>query len=196
MWYSDFKVDIWLSQTEMQVRSTRSPPHLRAIATEFGQIAADTVHLEMNRPDTSPICKQCRSVWFVAPTLQGIWLWSACYVTADGDVSHTDHSNHERFWTVAPDEATARFCAKKALEDWKLPARESGVWNQNALVDVTNAICDTPRMWLQNFDLKYLNLRIDTRDGSFIICDRHGKIVPLDKLISTARAADALYGKS
>ena len=59
------------------------------------------------------------------------------------------------------------------------------VWNDKLeLTSLIIKLQNTPRLWLTDTRLKYVSIKIDTRDGGFIITDRHGMDINLSELKS------------
>jgi len=44
--------------------------------------------------------------------------------------------------------------------------------------------------WARNMECKYISLRIDMRDGGFILCDKSGNRISLDRLKWQYRSKD------
>ena len=55
-------------------------------------------------------------------------------------------------------------------------------WIDASSIDIIQDIRDTPHLWLEDTSLKYLTLRIDTRDGNFRLFDRNGKSVSIERV--------------
>lgn len=51
-------------------------------------------------------------------------------------------------------------------------------------------------MWLEDSNLKYLSLHIDTRDGGFVLRDRDGSRVSVAHVLEAIRRAQARFGDS
>jgi len=62
------------------------------------------------------------------------------------------------------------------VDDWPIDdqAIKSNQWNKN-LSQFIKYIEVAGAFWCEDWNLKYLNIRVDTRDGAFIIYDENGK---------------------
>jgi hypothetical protein len=56
------------------------------------------------------------------------------------------------------------------------------LWQQDAAGFLTR-IQPHGDLWLGHSDLKYLTLRVDTRDGAFLLFDREGKPLRMDRVL-------------
>ena len=55
----------------------------------------------------------------------------------------------------------------------------SSKWNPSA-VAFLQQVARKPDLWLDNSSLKYLTLRVDTRDGAFLLYDRNGNMISIE----------------
>lgn len=53
-------------------------------------------------------------------------------------------------------------------------------YEKEKLVPLIEEIQKKPALWHEDMKLKYLSVRIDTRDGTFTLCDRDGNIVDIE----------------
>lgn len=66
-------------------------------------------------------------------------------------------------------------------------------WHDKSIIDAVELLRElqnSPRMWLNNTRLKYVNIHIDTRDGAFLILDRDRKEVSLEELRKSIDSID------
>jgi hypothetical protein len=61
-------------------------------------------------------------------------------------------------------------------------------WNERSAAFLA-AIDGLPGLWLVDADMKYLTMRIDTRDGRFLLFDRHDHPLALARVTEAARKA-------
>jgi len=79
------------------------------------------------------------------------------------------------------------------LNDWPTNGAGFNVWYKelHAMVSVINS---NNKMWLINPKLKYLNIRIDTRRGDFVIFDRDRNAVDPNEIREAVREAAKRFG--
>ena len=87
--------------------------------------------------------------------------------------------------TPKPDAETAAIAASI----WPTAAPAFNPWHRElarfiALVEASRG------MWLVDSPLKYLELRVDTRSGQFVLKDRDGNRISPDRVVAAARAAE------
>lgn len=75
--------------------------------------------------------------------------------------------------------------------EWPKSGPAMNAWNNDAAAFV-KLVQAHSHIWHNDIDLKYLELRIDTRNGGFLLCDRDGKpIFPERVLAALARERTA-----
>ncbi len=77
------------------------------------------------------------------------------------------------------------------VEPWRKAGPSHNSWNLD-LAKFAKLVEDHPALWLRDARLKYLNVRIDTRDGGFILADRDNQTIDVDRVVSSAIASEAL----
>lgn len=75
-------------------------------------------------------------------------------------------------------------------------SNERSPWNDFPAVDLLNEVQACPAMWLTDPALKYLEVRIDTRDGGFIIRDQDNNVIEPDRVRKAIAAAIERYGEA
>ncbi len=77
----------------------------------------------------------------------------------------------------------------EAPQHWPARGPDYNRWNENFEL-FAQIVQQNPGLWLVDSDLKYLNFRVDTRSGSFLLFCRNGeeKISP-DRVVDAARKA-------
>lgn len=89
-------------------------------------------------------------------------------------------------------------------DDWNTPTEFShtkwpwrgptfNVWHRDVAA-FAKAVQDSPDLWLRDSALKYLEIRIDTRTGDFIVKDRDGNRVSPDRVIAAAQSSNGSEG--
>ncbi len=80
-------------------------------------------------------------------------------------------------------------------ERWPTTGEEFGnPWHRNATAFLT--LIDQHRgFWGRDFDLKYLNLRIDTRNNQFVLLDRDNQRIHADRVLDAIRQHVARFGR-
>lgn len=68
-------------------------------------------------------------------------------------------------------------------------------WNDTGLLELLQAIKDNPHFWPEDSRLKYLEVRIDTRDMGFVLWDRDRKAVTPDDVMNAITANKARWDK-
>jgi hypothetical protein len=58
------------------------------------------------------------------------------------------------------------------------------IWN-SGILSLVARILDHPRGWCKNYQLKYIVIRIDTRDGTFLLFDRDNNPITLQQVLET-----------
>jgi hypothetical protein len=76
---------------------------------------------------------------------------------------------------------------------WPKDEQDFNRWNKDAAA-LAKLIQDSPRLWLCDSALKYLVLRIDTRDGGFVLADRDGKTIEPERVVRAAASAREKFG--
>lgn len=71
---------------------------------------------------------------------------------------------------------------------WPTRGPEFNPWHMDAAKFVA-LIQANPGLWLSDMDLKYLNVRIDTRSGTFIVSGRDDQRVSPDRVVKAAEDA-------
>jgi hypothetical protein len=66
-------------------------------------------------------------------------------------------------------------------------------WARNAAAFVT-LLSWYPALWLCDGDLKYLTMRIDTRDGGFTLADRDGQRIDLARVLRAVHQSRERFG--
>jgi hypothetical protein len=112
----------------------------------------------------------------------------SCFVYEAHDVRVVEHmwsALHRTEPQTAPDDAAKRFRA------W--PHDEPNGWNLNAarFVDLLQS---QPMMWLRLTRAKYIEMRIDTRDGGFNLYDRDRQPLEPDEVVAAIKEATEKYG--
>lgn len=69
-------------------------------------------------------------------------------------------------------------------------------WNTTSLPDLLARVTANRRMWHEETKLKYLSIRIDTRDGNFLLFDRDGKPVEVAEVVAACLAAETRSSKT
>lgn len=64
--------------------------------------------------------------------------------------------------------------------------RDGDTWNPDAAAFLQR-LAGHHDLWLENSDLKYLTLRVDTRDGSFILFNRDAAEIRIDRVLEAMR---------
>lgn len=59
---------------------------------------------------------------------------------------------------------------------------EPNIWNKDALQFVKE-VTESQGFWCMDMELKYLDIRIDTRSGDFIIKDRDGNLISKERVL-------------
>ncbi len=73
-------------------------------------------------------------------------------------------------------------------EIWPKTGPDFNEWNKDADKFLA-LISKHPHMWCYDTQLKYLNMRIDTRSGNFILHDRDGNKVQPERAVEAIRKA-------
>lgn len=61
---------------------------------------------------------------------------------------------------------------------------KNNVWNEKIeLPDLVRYLQNSPRLWLGSTRFKYVSIKIDTRDGNFLIIDSDGKVVSRNEIM-------------
>jgi hypothetical protein len=79
---------------------------------------------------------------------------------------------------------------ERAKSEWPTRGPDFNAWHENVAL-FAQVIQENPGLWLIDSDLKYLNLRIDTRGGEFLVTCRDGEAISADRVVKAARAARA-----
>lgn len=74
--------------------------------------------------------------------------------------------------------------------EWPTRGPDFNAWHTN-LTDFVKMIEASDGLWLVDSDLKYLNLRIDTRTGDFLVFARDDEGVSADRVAKAASEAAA-----
>jgi len=61
-------------------------------------------------------------------------------------------------------------------------------WHKDVAL-FTKIVQENPGLWLVDPDLKYLNIRLDTRGGEFLVTCGDGEAVSADRVVKAARTA-------
>lgn len=80
-------------------------------------------------------------------------------------------------------------------QDWPASGPAFNRWNDDVAAFV-KLVQDNPGFWLSDFQLKYLDIRIDTRDGGFVLKDRDGEKISPDRVVSAIKQHQARFGSS
>lgn len=72
--------------------------------------------------------------------------------------------------------------------EWPTRGPDFNPWHMDAAAFVA-MIQANPGLWLGDMNLKYLNVRIDTRSGDFIVTARDGERVSPDRVTAAAKVA-------
>lgn len=77
---------------------------------------------------------------------------------------------------------------------WPTTGPDFNAWNidLDKFMKVLSDYRKTP-FWLCDFELKYLNVRIDTRDNAFVLTDRLGEKVSPDRVLAAIKRFNELY---
>ncbi|HWL04533.1 MAG TPA: hypothetical protein VNQ99_06290 [Xanthobacteraceae bacterium] len=75
-----------------------------------------------------------------------------------------------------------------AETEWPTRGPDFNPWHMN-VAEFVRLIQDNPGLWLGDMDLKYLNIRIDTRSGTFIVSARNDERVSPDRVVAAAKKA-------
>lgn len=78
------------------------------------------------------------------------------------------------------------------MERW--PRDNPGGWFHNAAAFL-GLIEANPTMWHRCPQAKYIDLRIDTRNGGFTLRDRDGNLLEVDAVLAAIERDRAFYGK-
>ncbi|WP_424140810.1 hypothetical protein [Roseomonas chloroacetimidivorans] len=79
------------------------------------------------------------------------------------------------------------------VEPWPQSGPDYNSWNLDAARFVA-LVQAHPTLWHNDSPLKYLGMRIDTRDGAFILTDRDGNALDANRVIAAIRKSAERYG--
>ena len=77
--------------------------------------------------------------------------------------------------------------------EWPKSGPDFNRWNLDAAA-FAKLIQDHPHLWHMDGPLKYLTLRIDTRDGGFTLTDRDGKPIEPERVVAAALKSAERFG--
>lgn len=75
-------------------------------------------------------------------------------------------------------------------QEWPASGPPENRWNRDIGLFAA-VVKKSPGMWLKDSPLKYLDVRIDTRSGHFVLFDRDHKMISPDRVLQAAAAAEA-----
>jgi hypothetical protein len=71
---------------------------------------------------------------------------------------------------------------------WDTQGPAFNAWHRNVEL-FAKIVQQNPGLWLVDSDLKYLNIRLDTRTGTFLVSCRDGEAISADRVVDAARKA-------
>lgn len=82
-------------------------------------------------------------------------------------------------------------------QEWPAEGPDFNRWNTD-LVAFAQALADAAdeAWWACDWQLKYLELRIDTRDGGFVLFDRDHNVISPDRVIKAIAERRERFGTS
>ena len=89
----------------------------------------------------------------------------------------------EKHWRIRSAPVVVPAVSRSADQDKASDRRGDSEWKWLPWKQVMDAIRNmTPHTWTKDFGLKYIDLRIDTRDMHILVKDRDGKQIELDRI--------------